>query len=38
MTFSFDEIKLGVGFEAARSFLKENPKIAKDLWQQIIKN
>jgi len=38
MTYSFGEIKLGAGFETARAFLKENPKIAKELWQQIIKN
>ncbi|MFA5360590.1 MAG: recombinase RecA [Candidatus Paceibacterota bacterium] len=38
MTFSFKDIKLGAGFEAARNFLKENSKIAKDLWEQIIKN
>ena len=38
ITFSFGDIKLGAGFEAARDFLKENPKIAKDLWEQIIKN
>ncbi len=37
LTFSFGDIKLGAGFETARNFLKENPKIAKDLWQQIIK-
>ncbi|MDD3491543.1 MAG: recombinase RecA [Candidatus Pacebacteria bacterium] len=37
LTFSFGDIKLGVGFEVARNFLKENPKIAKNLWQQIIK-
>jgi len=37
MTFSFENIKLGAGFETARNFLKENPKVAKDLWQQIIK-
>ncbi|MDD5760700.1 MAG: recombinase RecA [Candidatus Pacebacteria bacterium] len=38
LTFSFGDIKLGTGFEAARNFLKENPKIAKSLWEQIIKN
>jgi recombination protein RecA len=38
MTYSFGETKLGAGFETARAFLKENPKIAKELWQQIIKN
>jgi recombination protein RecA len=38
MTYSFGDIKLGAGFETARTFLKENPKTAKELWQQIIKN
>jgi recombination protein RecA len=38
MTYTFGEIKLGAGFEATRAFLKENPKIAKDLLKQITKN
>jgi recombination protein RecA len=29
-TYNFGEIKLGVGKEAAKAFLKENPKIFKD--------
>lgn len=37
MTYTFGEVKLGAGFEAAREFLKENPKIGKEFWQQIIK-
>jgi len=37
ITYSFGEIKLGVGFEAARTFLKENPKIGKELLKQITK-
>lgn len=35
MTYSLGETKLGAGFEAAREFLKKNPKIGKELWQQI---
>ncbi|MDD3098534.1 MAG: recombinase RecA [Candidatus Pacebacteria bacterium] len=38
MTYSFEDIKLGAGYETARAFLKDNPKVAKELWQQIIKN
>jgi len=38
MTYSFGDIKLGAGFETARTFLKENPKVTKELWQKIIKN
>jgi recombination protein RecA len=37
ITYTFGEIKLGVGFEAARTFLKENPKIGKELLKQITK-
>ena len=29
-TYSFGEVKLGVGKEAAKTFLKENPKVFKD--------
>ena len=38
MTYAFGNMKLGVGFEAARGFLKENPKIGKELLKQITKN
>ncbi|MFA5722011.1 MAG: recombinase RecA [Candidatus Paceibacterota bacterium] len=38
MTYSFEDIKIGAGYETARAFLKDNPKVAKELWQQIIKN
>ena len=38
MTYTFGEIKLGAGFEATRAFLKENPKIGKELLKQITKN
>ena len=37
ITYTFGQIKLGVGFEAARTFLKENPKIGKELLKQITK-
>ncbi len=37
ITYFFDQIKLGAGFEAARTFLKENPKVAKELLKQITK-
>ncbi len=36
-TFTFGEVKLGVGFEAARKFLEENPKIAQEIHKQILK-
>ena len=29
-TYSFGDVKLGVGKEAAKPFLKENPKVFKD--------
>lgn len=29
-TYSFNDVKLGVGKEAAKTFLKENPKVFKD--------
>jgi len=37
ITYSFGQIKLGAGFEAARTFLKENPKVAKEILKQITK-
>ena len=36
-TFTFGEVKLGVGFESARKFLEENPKIAQEIHKQILK-
>lgn len=38
ITYTFGEIKLGAGFEATRAFLKENPKIGKELLKQVTKN
>jgi len=35
MTYSFGETKLGAGFQAAREFLKENPKITKEIWKAV---
>lgn len=37
ITYTFGGIKLGAGFEAARTFLKEDPKIGKELLKQITK-
>jgi recombination protein RecA len=37
-SYSFGEEKLGRGYDASRTFLKENPKISKDLEKQIRKN
>lgn len=38
-TISFGEIKLGVGLDNAKEFLKQNPKITKDIekviWQKV---
>ncbi|HYE22778.1 MAG TPA: recombinase RecA [Verrucomicrobiae bacterium] len=34
-THSFGETKLGVGREQSKNFLKENPKVAKDIEKQI---
>ncbi len=34
-TFSYDAHKLGVGYENAKNFLKENPKIAQELAKKI---
>lgn len=36
-TFTFGEIKLGVGMDNAKEFLKENPKIAKDIEKEVYK-
>ncbi len=36
-TVSFGEIKLGVGREQAKNYVKENPKFAKDLRAAIVK-
>lgn len=38
MTYNFGDVKLGVGFENAREFLRENSKITEDIYQQINKN
>lgn len=37
-SYSFGEHKLGRGYDNARSFLKENPKIKKELQKEIEKN
>ncbi len=37
-SYSYGEEKLGRGYDASRTFLKENPKIAKDLEKQIRKS
>lgn len=37
-SYSYGEEKLGRGYDAARTFLKENLKISKDLEKQIRKN
>jgi len=34
-TLSYQESKLGVGLEQSKAFLKENPKIAKDIEKEI---
>lgn len=36
-TFMFGEIKLGVGMDNAKEFLKQNPKITKDIEKEIYK-
>ena len=36
-TFTFKDIKLGVGLESARKFLKENPQIKEEVKKEIIK-
>lgn len=35
-TLSFNEVKLGVGREASRNFLRENPKLQKEIKVKII--
>lgn len=37
-TFAFEDVKIGVGMEAARRFLKENPEILKKIEKMITKN
>jgi len=34
-TYAYDNVKLGVGYEKARTFLKENPAIAKEIIKKI---
>ncbi|VAW32533.1 RecA protein [hydrothermal vent metagenome] len=34
-SYKFGEIKLGRGYDAARTFLRENPKVSEDLLKQI---
>ncbi|MEK9173935.1 MAG: hypothetical protein AAB845_01590, partial [Patescibacteria group bacterium] len=36
-SYSFEEVKLGGGREAAKAFLKENPKVLKEIEKMIIK-
>lgn len=36
-SYSFGEAKLGTGREAAKTFLKENPKVMKEISQEIFK-
>lgn len=35
-SYSFEEIKLGVGRENAKTFLKENPKVSEKVFKQIM--
>ena len=37
-SYSFGDVKLGVGVETAKNFLKENPKIMKDIIKEIKKS
>lgn len=37
ITYTFGEVKLGAGLEAAQTFLKENPKVEKEILKQITK-
>ena len=37
-SYSYVEEKLGRGYDASRTFLKENPKTSKELEKQIRKN
>ncbi len=34
-TYSFNELKLGVGIDTASDFLKQNPKIAKEILKEV---
>ncbi len=34
-SYSFDNVKLGRGYDAARQFLKENPKVKSELTKKI---
>jgi recombination protein RecA len=36
-SYAFGEVKLGVGREAAKTFLKENPKVLKEIEKLILK-
>ena len=36
-SYTFEETKLGVGREAAKAFLKENPKVLKSIEKKILK-
>jgi len=36
-TYSYEGTKLGVGFENAREFLKENPRVSKEILKQVLK-
>lgn len=37
-TYSYGDTKLGVGFENARKFLEETPKVYKEILKQVLKN
>jgi recombination protein RecA len=37
-SYSFGEVKLGRGYDVARTFLKESPKIEKEILKEIKKN
>ena len=34
-SYTFEEVKLGVGREAAKTFLRENEKIAQKIFKEI---
>jgi len=36
-SYSFGEVKLGQGLDAAKKFLKENPKIVKEIRNALAK-
>jgi recombination protein RecA len=36
-SYSFGEVKLGVGRESAKTFLKENLKVIKEIEKEILK-